>query len=242
MITVMAYVEAFIFDVFISYAREDEGVWPGRQEGWASHFFRDLQIALNQQVGRRTTIFFDRPSSSEPAPIEYVEDNIRNSAVFVPVISPAYATSTRARWELWRFIRDSRSLTGIAPIERIAPIEVAEVKRVSYPPSAPTPIRFWITEGGRERRVSSETDPQQYSLLLARLANEIVRRLRDLSDALEMEVAEKPAKYLRSGPASRPVPAENHLLALDALMALVKGTERLPSQSGPNTTPSESER
>jgi hypothetical protein len=223
----MAYVEAFVFDVFISYTREDEGVWPGREEGWVSHFSSDLEIALNQRLGRRTTIFFDRPNSSEPGPIEHVEDSIRNSAVFVPVISPAYVACTRARWEFWRFIRDSRSFT------RIAPIEVAEEKELSYPSSAPTPIRFWIREAGRERRVSSETDPQQYDLILARLADEIVRKLRDLCFGLE--VAEKPAKYstLEPAPPPVPVPVENPRLPLDDLMALVKGTETGPQHDDP---------
>jgi hypothetical protein len=171
----MPYADAFLFDVFISFAREDNEPRPPEDAGgWITRFVHDLLIALNLELGEKVGVFFDRENRFGGLPFEYLRDNIRHSAVFVPLVSPAYFAKGWA--EFRAFMATPGSIGRIAPaeifpiVEKTAKLEIAMVRS----------IRLWVSEEGRVRRLSQKADPQMYSLHMARLANQIVETLRDL--------------------------------------------------------------
>jgi hypothetical protein len=173
----MAYTDAFLFDVFVSFAREDdEPLTPGQEEGWISRLVHDLKISLNLELGEEISVFFDQQHRFDGLPFEYLMDNIRNSAVFLPLISPAY--SAKGWTEFRAFMATPGSIGRIAALE-ILPVK-GRASTLEISVATAKSVRFWVSEEGEVRRLSQEADLHIYSLHLARLTNQIMEVLRDL--------------------------------------------------------------
>jgi hypothetical protein len=170
----MAYVDAFLLDVFVSFAREDNLPLSEEAAGWVTQFVQNLEVALKLELGDGVSIFFDEQNRFSHLPPEYLKDNIRNSAFFIPLISPAYIVKG------WAEFRTFTATPGA--IGRLALVEISPAQEQTDPLAVKTArsIPFWVSEGGQIRRLNSETDSQLYSLHLARLANQIVEALREL--------------------------------------------------------------
>jgi hypothetical protein len=163
----MSYVEAYVFDFFISHVREDD------EQGWITQFVAHFEVALNLELRRKVSIFFDKENRFAHLPSEYVQDNIRSSAVFVPLLSPSYVARG------WEELNVVAGESGSAA--RIAPVEIAPVKQGSYPAAilGARLIPFWVSERV-PRKLTHETDPKTYSANLARFTKQTVETLRNL--------------------------------------------------------------
>src|SRR5207237_6384971 len=78
------------FDVFISYAHDDDNRLVDENIGWVSQFHENFYTLLNEQLGRQPRIWRD----SDVTPNEDFEKKIFKrlvkSAVFLPVLSKIF--------------------------------------------------------------------------------------------------------------------------------------------------------
>jgi hypothetical protein len=94
----MSYVPGFKYDIFISYAREDDGYAQEQNaEGWVQRFKRQLAGELAQLLGGQFSedfVFLDkhRLRVGQSFPVE-LDDGARRSAVLLAIVSPSYADS-----------------------------------------------------------------------------------------------------------------------------------------------------
>jgi hypothetical protein len=87
----MSYVPGFRYDLFVSYASEDN------QDGWVEHFQSRLTAELARLLGRPfsdRTVYFDklRLKVGQAYP-EELDKAARDSALLVVLLSPSYSTS-----------------------------------------------------------------------------------------------------------------------------------------------------
>jgi hypothetical protein len=79
----MAFVPGFKNDLFISYAHDDD-LPDTLQHRWISSFKRDLETALLQRLGQPVEIFFDTRMLDPHHHLDFLLDNARHSAIFLP--------------------------------------------------------------------------------------------------------------------------------------------------------------
>lgn len=105
----MAFVPGAKNDVFISYAHFDnEGGVTG--ERWVSDFVQRLEGALKQRLGCPVSMYFDTRSLEGHQNLSEILENVRQSAIFVPILSPSYINRKWTRDELEAF-------TSLGPTE-----------------------------------------------------------------------------------------------------------------------------
>jgi hypothetical protein len=118
----MTYVPGFSYDLFISYCSDD-------LDDKLTGFIRDLRLYLRQELGREFSdknIFFDRVelNITPVAWKETLRTSAGSAALFVPILSPGYATSEYCAKE-WEWFSEEHPLrwnTGTETIYRICPV------------------------------------------------------------------------------------------------------------------------
>lgn len=115
----MAYVPGCRYDIFISYARENN------RDGWVATFRKELGAHLAAFLGRGfdadRSVFLDSGdlTAGDPFP-KQLRDNARDSAVLVPILSPGYVTSEWCDKEREEF--STKLPFGAEMIECVVPI------------------------------------------------------------------------------------------------------------------------
>jgi hypothetical protein len=120
----MAYVPGCRFDLFISYASEND------RDGWVEQFAKALGQELCDLLGRqfsaKESVFFDK---RELEVAQSFRDTLagaaRDSAILVPVLSPGYLTSLWCNRERTEFF--SKLPHGASPADCLAPILIRPV-------------------------------------------------------------------------------------------------------------------
>src|ERR1017187_8970578 len=120
----MAYIPGCRYDLFISYASEDN------REGWAEQFANALGQELGDLLGRqfvpKDSIFLDKRklevAQSFPAELR---DAARASAILIPILSPYYVTSEWCNRERREFF--SKLPYGAEPADCLAPVQIRPV-------------------------------------------------------------------------------------------------------------------
>src|SRR6266850_2600295 len=172
----MAYVPVCKFDIFISYAREDD------LDGWVTRFRESLGKKMSGLLGRRFdrnhSIFFDIREIKVGQIWEEVSDAARKSAILVPILSPQYSDSTWCLKETQEFLRGSeygaKRESCVAPI-LIVPID--DDDETNLTPHVRNANRFLFLN--RQLRTwNLDSDEGQA------LVHEFGMRLRDLLKAL----------------------------------------------------------
>jgi hypothetical protein len=87
----MSYVAGFKHDIFISYAHFDNEE-DSQSIRWVSRFQADLKSALRQRLGVDPEIFFDTRDFGAHSHLDFLLENVRQSAAFLAVFSPSYVT------------------------------------------------------------------------------------------------------------------------------------------------------
>jgi hypothetical protein len=87
----MAYVPGYRYDVFVSYAAENN------REGWIEQFVRvlgdEMTELLGRQFNRKESIFFDKRELQIGSFPDQLAAAARDSAILIPALSPGYLTS-----------------------------------------------------------------------------------------------------------------------------------------------------
>jgi TIR domain len=120
----MAYVPGFRYDLFISYASENN------RDGWVEQFQKTLGEELSDLLGRqfdpKNSVFFDlrvlEVAQSFP---DTLAAAARDSAILVPVYSPSYLTSRWCNRERNEFF--SKLPHGAQPADCLAPILIRPI-------------------------------------------------------------------------------------------------------------------
>jgi hypothetical protein len=93
-------------DVFISYRHE---------HGWEEQFHRDLEHRLRQVGSANITIWKDTTAiTMGESWSDAKQENVRDSAIFVPLITPRYLDSEICRQELNEFVESARESGGLS--------------------------------------------------------------------------------------------------------------------------------
>jgi WD40 repeat protein len=187
----VAYARGFKNDVYISYSHvDDERI--GDEMGWVSRFRADLDRALRQQLGADTALFFDRRDVLPgDAWDDAVVKNLRESAIFVAVLSPSYIARELTMRELALF-REAAEFevatdSAIDLSHRLVLLELRPVPGPDYPASLREyqRTRFYRTDRDTEVALplSPLSDRDAYYRQVEELAARIVTMLRELNSA-----------------------------------------------------------
>ncbi len=93
----MAYVSNFQADIFISYKHSDN------QSGWISEFHRRLHVRLTELLGQEAVVWRDKKLGGADAFSDEILQQLKNTALFVPVVTPGYMVSEWCQKELAEF-------------------------------------------------------------------------------------------------------------------------------------------
>jgi hypothetical protein len=128
----MAYVPGCRYDLFLSYASEND------RDAWVEQFEKALSQELGDLLGRqfdpKESVFFDKRNlevaQSFPNRLQVAA---RDSAILVPVLSPGYLTSpwcNRERTEFFSKLPQGASLEDcLAPVA-VRPIDETAIDKV----------------------------------------------------------------------------------------------------------------
>jgi len=118
----MAYVPGFEYDVFVSYASDDD-------DGRLDQFVKDLRAYLARDLGKLFTeesIFFDRQDLNR-SPLEWkakLKGSAGSAAILVPFLSPSYTSSDYCAKE-WEWFCEEHPLrwpAGTEEVFRVCPL------------------------------------------------------------------------------------------------------------------------
>ena len=184
----MAFVPGFENDLFISYAHNDnEPSLSGEQ--WVSEFVRLLERALKQLLGDRQdlTIFYDNRRLQSNHELERLRKEVRQTAVFISVCSPSYASGEWTRAELETFVEIMDDDERLFAVEYL-PLNEGE----THPPPLDkrVPISWHKARGetGVRIPVFPKRDAESYEQLLLDLAVQIKNQLLKMSKSSQREV------------------------------------------------------
>ena len=182
----MAYVPNCRYDLFISYAHVDNEPGPD-SAGWVTAFHNSLARIARQKLGRDADdfrIFFDpilRANQQLPELLEAAE----NSAIFIGIGSPSWATRDFCRKEVEAFSNAAADSSRIFLAE-FMPLD----KALDYPKQVDQHLRleFHTSKGsiGHIRMplsATSEADQPLYFERIYRLADQVVEKLRLMREA-----------------------------------------------------------
>ncbi len=179
-------------DVFVSYALPDDTGQPAGL-GWVSQFVQHLRAALAPGIGERTEVFFDAEMVRNADKLTFVLQNARQSAVFVPILSPSYLARDFPFSELAWFCSQ-----GVAT-GTIFPVELLPINYPALPPvlSEGRRVRFWSRDRDSGRAKQLAPSDRSYADALQTLSSPITRKLTETVGQSEMR---KKAATLRREP------------------------------------------
>jgi len=177
----MAYVGGFKHDIFVSYAHADDLADPQGIQ-WITEFQVFLKRAVKQHLaGHEPDVFFDALDLHANHPIETVLANARQSAIFLPIISPSYVERPWPKDELQAFCETVATSDRIFAVELLPPIG-------DYPDQLRVLNRkaFWWKDekqGSAPRKCTPKYESETYTNNVYDVAYLIANRLRELQPA-----------------------------------------------------------
>jgi hypothetical protein len=111
-------------DVFISYPHLSNKDNNEGQNGWVARFHKDLQIELDELLGREALVWRDNKMLFGTDLNKAISEQLRKTKVLLCVLSPAYIQSDWCRKELEEFRRVAEKTGGLTVGEhsRIIPV------------------------------------------------------------------------------------------------------------------------
>jgi TIR domain-containing protein len=184
----MASIPGFKHDIFVSYARVDDV--PVVQEcGWVSTLVGRIKALLAMRLGQAHaySIWMDKYlTGNEPFPDMLIE-NIRQSALLIIIMSPAYLQSEWCRKESNAFLENLKK--DPHHDGRVFIVEMTPTQRAHWPAELRDLVasRFWQDEDGLPVTLgfpSIEQHQQEYLKALNVLVAHLARKLHDLAQDL----------------------------------------------------------
>jgi len=117
----MSLLQGFQHDLFISYAHFDNEA-DTQEVRWVSRFQADLQNALRQRLGEEPAVFFDARNFEAHDHVDFLIENVRKSAIFVPILSPSYVAREFTARELQAFCEREAHVGAVVTVE-LLPVE-----------------------------------------------------------------------------------------------------------------------
>ena len=111
-------------DVFISYPHLSNKDNNSGQNGWIARFHKDLQIELDDLLGREAVVWRDNKMRFGTVLADAISEQLRKTRVFLCVLSPAYLKSDWCRRELeeFRCLAEQSGRLKVAEQSRIIPV------------------------------------------------------------------------------------------------------------------------
>ena len=117
-------------DLFISYSHIDNRPWGAGQRHWVSEFHRELETRLAQLVGREVIVWRDEKIAGNDTFDERIVSELRQSRLFLCVMTPRYLKSEWCLREIELFLGDPppTGVNGRRPFFKIikTPINLRE--------------------------------------------------------------------------------------------------------------------
>ena len=170
----------FQYDLFISYAHDDNEPLQDGSSRWIESFSRQLRRALRGLIGIDVEVWRDRDDLSEATKFTpAIKRAIASSAVILPILSRSYLNSQYCRQELEWFCEANRNALDVSDYSRVIPILLYDISHEEWPHACSGLLGFRFHDGD-----GYPTDPESatFSLLLRRLAsdlNQVLNHLRD---------------------------------------------------------------
>jgi len=111
-------------DVFISYPHLSNKDNNSGQNGWVARFHRDLQIELDDLLGREAVVWRDNKMRFGTVLVDAISEQLRQTKVLLCVLSPAYLKSNWCRRELeeFRCLAEQSGGLKVSEQSRIIPV------------------------------------------------------------------------------------------------------------------------
>ncbi|MBO6717569.1 MAG: TIR domain-containing protein [Rhizobiaceae bacterium] len=138
----MGYASGFEYDLFISYARNDDQEQTSTGRGWVSEFVSRLQATLRSRLGDADAlrIYFDQSSLGANHQLDELLSAARRSAIFLAIGSPSYAKREWTRKELAAFAESADDLRRLFCIEYM---QLSDGTKYPDPLQSHKRARFW---------------------------------------------------------------------------------------------------
>ena len=112
----MGIVSGFKHDLFVSYAHFDNEA-DAQGVHWVSQFQVDLKNALRQRVGSDPEIFFDTRNFEAGDHVDFLVDNVHQSAIFLAMLSPSYVAREFTIRELQAYCDRAAEVRAVVTVE-----------------------------------------------------------------------------------------------------------------------------
>jgi TIR domain len=177
----MAYVPTFRNDVFLCHAHNDDRP---RRKGWVSAFRADLEQSLSDRLGK-VKVFMDDELSPDERYRSKLENEVRKSAIFVPILSPSILLSRFCAEEYEWFEDSHRSTTKDTSVSLIFKVvRLPDLKgMIHYWARGIDSVPFYVKERGSD--VVLQQNSQAYRDTLEFLAAKIAVRLDSLKSQFD---------------------------------------------------------
>ncbi len=106
--------QSYKHDIFVSYAHVDNESPPGTNKAWVTTLVHGLKNCIGQRLGRADACSFwmdDESRGNESLTAEIIKQ-LRNSAILLLILSPAYTKSQWCRSELGVFLAETDKNSG----------------------------------------------------------------------------------------------------------------------------------
>jgi hypothetical protein len=132
----MGYLPNFDEDVFISYATNDDDVFPPEQSGWVTRLHQDLQQRVRNYLGADVRLWRDSEIRNNEDFTKKIMHRLVRTATFMSVLSPSFLQRDWCKRELESFAAHAESQMGILVNDegsRIFKVEKMPVERNALP-------------------------------------------------------------------------------------------------------------
>jgi hypothetical protein len=174
----MAIVSGFKHDLFVSYF-DNEADAQGVH--WVSRFQVDLKNALRQRIGNDPEIFLDTRNFEAGDHVDFLVDNVRQSAIFLALLSPSYVAREFTIRELQAYCDRAGEVRAVVTVE-LLPVD-DESNHPLLRGRKRTPF-WWKDQMAQDisLRLTSKFNAELYNERLQVLAHQIKKLLVDQRD------------------------------------------------------------
>jgi TIR domain len=193
----MGFLPNFDEDVFISYAHNDDDVFPPEEWGWVTRLHQDLEQRVRSYLGTDVRFWRDCEIRNNEDFTKKILNRLMRTATFLSVLSPSFLQRDWCKRELESFAGHAEGKLGILIDDersRIFKVEKMPVERNALPPAM---------QGTKTYRFFYQPDPAQPKRtieLRPLLGGDYYRRYFEEMDELAKDIAALLQGMARSTP------------------------------------------
>lgn len=184
--------ETYKNDIMLSYALVDDEPLMGAQASWIMTFVKNLKVALAQKLTTdRFALWTPRQASGHLALATQISEQIKNSALFVIILSPAYLATEQQ--QLQQILSQAPPQSG-----RLFIVEYQATEQEIKALSTLSGYRFWILDSADRPRTLGIPKPTEteYYHQLDNLAYDLASQLKALKNTNQRDEHADEARLL----------------------------------------------